>query len=301
MRRIFVCIAGLIWLAPWLCVEASAQTAPAGTITGIVTDHTGAFVSHARIIAVEESNGTSHQTATDANGAYRLWDLPAGTYRVTIEEENLAPAGRRRPWSYRTTAEVTPSHTTRLDISLHSLQEHLISCDCSMRDETLEKFFRDASPPDPEITLHLSTDRGSVASGSEVWLTVVLTNIASHPIFIPAEKGAVPAFAYSIGVSDPCNCPIGGTRVGDKKKDEAKRDHDSGQPTNSQSGPMVSLPPGGTLTDRIEVTKLLNLTGPRTYVMRVQRPDTAALQAGEQSEKQGMVTSNRISVTMTAP
>jgi hypothetical protein len=302
MSRTFLCSAILICLSGWLCPEAFAQTASTGTLTGMVTDPIGSVVSGAPITAVEESSEKLLRTTTDATGVYLLSELSPGTYRVTVENEGLSPVDRHRPWLYRTEVEVTTSRVTRLDISLHSQQEALVMCSCSMLDDTLEKLLRETSPPDPEIALHVSTDSGSVALGSEVWLTLTLTNIASHPILIPEEKGAIPAFEYQIGVSDPCNCPIGGTQVGRQKRNDSKGEHQSvKQPTDAPSEPMLRLPPGATLTDRIEVSKLLNLSEPRTYVIRVRRPDTAASATSERSDKQLFVMSNRISVTVTSP
>lgn len=76
-----------------LALAAAAMTvvAPAlqaqvlyGTLTGNVTDASGAAVPNAKIEAVNTGTGVSKQAATDDRGAYTINDLQPGTYRVTI-------------------------------------------------------------------------------------------------------------------------------------------------------------------------------------------------------------------------
>ncbi|HKD07042.1 MAG TPA: TonB-dependent receptor [Bryobacteraceae bacterium] len=55
-----------------------------GTLTGNVTDATGAAVPGARIDAVNSATGQEKQTDGDEHGAYQMNDVVAGTYRVTI-------------------------------------------------------------------------------------------------------------------------------------------------------------------------------------------------------------------------
>ena len=55
------------------------------SITGQVTDATGAAVPRANITVVEQGTGLTRKTVTNANGNYVVADLPTGKYRVTAE------------------------------------------------------------------------------------------------------------------------------------------------------------------------------------------------------------------------
>ena len=52
------------------------------TLTGIVTDPSGAVVPSAKIVAVHVETGTSSSTTTTSAGAYTLPALQIGTYKV---------------------------------------------------------------------------------------------------------------------------------------------------------------------------------------------------------------------------
>ncbi len=67
-------------LLPW---EASAQTLY-GSLTGNVTDTSGAVVPNVKIEALNVATGISRQTTTDDRGIFLLSDLQAGTYRITV-------------------------------------------------------------------------------------------------------------------------------------------------------------------------------------------------------------------------
>jgi hypothetical protein len=68
---------------------------------------------------------------------------------------------------------------------------------------------------------------------------------------------------------------------------------------------MLVLAPGASLTDRVELGKLLNLEESRTYRIMVSRPYNSAGKAVDQSrnhdQTQLSIKSNRISVTAMPP
>src|SRR5690348_8919609 len=71
--------AGFVSFAP----RSSAQVLY-GSLTGTVTDPSGAAVSGAKVEALDVSKGVTHETTTDTNGIYRFSALLPGTYQVTI-------------------------------------------------------------------------------------------------------------------------------------------------------------------------------------------------------------------------
>ncbi len=79
---------GLAIFALTLMAVGGAGTANAqvlyGTITGNVTDQSGAALSGAQVTAAEVQTGVTSNQTTDAAGIYRFQALLPGTYNVTI-------------------------------------------------------------------------------------------------------------------------------------------------------------------------------------------------------------------------
>ncbi|HXS12782.1 MAG TPA: TonB-dependent receptor [Acidobacteriaceae bacterium] len=84
---------GLAVLVLALLTVAGATVAEAqvlyGTITGNVTDSTGAALGGAQVTAVEAQTGVSNTQTTDASGIYRFPALLPGTYKVTITAQGF--------------------------------------------------------------------------------------------------------------------------------------------------------------------------------------------------------------------
>jgi Carboxypeptidase regulatory-like domain len=55
-----------------------------GSLTGTVTDASGAVVSGAGVTALEVRTGATQNATTDSSGIYRFATLLPGTYTVTI-------------------------------------------------------------------------------------------------------------------------------------------------------------------------------------------------------------------------
>lgn len=56
-----------------------------GTMTGVVTDPSGAVVPGAKVTLTDTTRGFTYTAATDEVGRYLLRALPPGTYRLTVE------------------------------------------------------------------------------------------------------------------------------------------------------------------------------------------------------------------------
>jgi len=61
-----------------------------GTLTGNVTDPSGAVVPNAKVEALNTATGVTKATTTDANGGYRFSDLQQGNYKVSISATGFA-------------------------------------------------------------------------------------------------------------------------------------------------------------------------------------------------------------------
>src|SRR5579862_5055150 len=55
-----------------------------GTITGTITDPTGAVVPGAKVDARNTQTGVHFDTASTVTGTYTITDLPVGSYTVTV-------------------------------------------------------------------------------------------------------------------------------------------------------------------------------------------------------------------------
>ena len=62
-----------------------------GTLTGNVTDNTGAVIPNANIKALNSATGLSRETTTNAEGSYSFNDINPGTYQITIVAEGFTP------------------------------------------------------------------------------------------------------------------------------------------------------------------------------------------------------------------
>lgn len=85
---------GLLVLSTLLALNAYGQVLY-GSLTGTVTDPSGALVNGARVTALEVRTGVTSQATTDATGIYRFTALFPGTYKVTIN----APSFNRQETS----------------------------------------------------------------------------------------------------------------------------------------------------------------------------------------------------------
>ncbi len=81
--------------AAWF-VAAGALHAQAvgGTISGAITDQTGAPVSGARVLIRNLETGTQRRLQSDASGIYVAASLPVGSYSVEAVEQGFAPQNR---------------------------------------------------------------------------------------------------------------------------------------------------------------------------------------------------------------
>ncbi len=93
MRRMLHSLAAILVLLTVLNLnDAYAQTSRVGgTLEVSVTDTTGAVIPNAEVRIRETSTNQSRALVTGENGAFRLPDLPPGTYEVSAAREGFAP------------------------------------------------------------------------------------------------------------------------------------------------------------------------------------------------------------------
>jgi hypothetical protein len=84
----------LLFIASFLIAQpqtASAQGIVTGTITGTITDASGAVVPGAPVVATNTATGAKITGKTDNAGGITLNDVPIGTYTVVVSAPSFAP------------------------------------------------------------------------------------------------------------------------------------------------------------------------------------------------------------------
>src|SRR5437762_10626289 len=76
----------LLLVASLLTGRSAAAQGTTGSITGTVTDETGAAVPGATVTVTQTSTNDVHTTATSGSGFYTVPQLPPGKYRVSLEK-----------------------------------------------------------------------------------------------------------------------------------------------------------------------------------------------------------------------
>ncbi|HYL37501.1 MAG TPA: TonB-dependent receptor [Bryobacteraceae bacterium] len=87
-RRTTLVITGLV-VAFCLFLAPGAYAQSTSTVTGTVTDATGAVVPNAAVTVRNQSTGEERATQTDAAGIYTVPSLPVGTYRVEVKSQGM--------------------------------------------------------------------------------------------------------------------------------------------------------------------------------------------------------------------
>src|SRR5215467_12072793 len=72
----------IVWL--FVSIHAASAQTDRGTITGAVSDVTGAVIPGAEIEAKNLATGAVYQAGSSETGNYTLAQLPAGTYELSV-------------------------------------------------------------------------------------------------------------------------------------------------------------------------------------------------------------------------
>jgi len=96
-----------------LVCKLAAQSMGTGTITGMVTDPTGAAVSGVQITATHLSTNTSRTVTTNEQGNYVLPDQPIGTYEIRAEHPGFKTFSQQ---NIRLDADTTVTVNIRLQL-----------------------------------------------------------------------------------------------------------------------------------------------------------------------------------------
>src|SRR5438045_4637030 len=81
--RSFVCLIALaLLLSGFVPVPAANAQTTSGTLVGTIYDSAGHALANVKVTALNEINGNTRSTVTDAAGTYRIPFLPPGRYTI---------------------------------------------------------------------------------------------------------------------------------------------------------------------------------------------------------------------------
>jgi Carboxypeptidase regulatory-like domain len=114
-HRCAICLA----LCALLAYFAIAQN-PRGTLRGEVRDASGSRVVGAKVVVNSEPLSVTRETQTDERGEFRIEELPASSYRLTVNATGFAEA--------RSVVIVAISSVREVGVILHpeSVKENVV-------------------------------------------------------------------------------------------------------------------------------------------------------------------------------
>ena len=109
MARIFRSLSAVLLLLLALPLTGGAQVAN-GSITGILTDSTGAIVPNAHVTLTKTDTGLTVQAQTNDAGIYNFSSLQTGPYKIQVTQPGFKKA--------ETTIQLGVGQTTQIDLAL---------------------------------------------------------------------------------------------------------------------------------------------------------------------------------------
>ena len=91
---IFTVFLGLTLLFAGMVLHAPAQVV-GGTISGSITDASGAAIPNAQVTVHNDETGTERRLTSDADGRYSAPSVPVGSYTITVRSDGFAEQKRR--------------------------------------------------------------------------------------------------------------------------------------------------------------------------------------------------------------
>jgi hypothetical protein len=139
MKKLLLCSLVCLLLAFGIAVPASAQTVT-GTLSGRVTDATGAVIPSVKVTAKSEETGFTHEATTNEEGYYLISFLPLGKYSLSVSLRGFASVSKRgvlielnkatvsnfelKPSAVESTVEVT-GETPQIETTVGELKHSL--------------------------------------------------------------------------------------------------------------------------------------------------------------------------------
>ena len=191
---------GVVGIVGWLLVFGGVGSLWAqsdrGTITGTVTDPSGAVIAGASVTAINTATGVSTKTTTSSAGNYQVPLLRAGRYEITVEQ-----AGLKR--FVQSGIDLEVGQTVRVDVAMQ-LGQSTQTVQVTAQAELLQKD---------------TSDRGTVVSARDVEeLPIVAQQEQRNPGFYmtlaPGVTGRGTATPTASGSGRQLNTTVNGSPSG---------------------------------------------------------------------------------------
>jgi hypothetical protein len=90
LRRSSTCSFLILFILTTLLVPAVFGQAYFGTVSGELTDTTGAVIAGAKVVLTDEQKGFGFEATSDSNGRYLFRSVPPGVYSLTAESQGFS-------------------------------------------------------------------------------------------------------------------------------------------------------------------------------------------------------------------
>jgi hypothetical protein len=80
---------GLLLMAVLICCSPARAQQTLGSLNGTVLDPSGAAVAGADVTATDASIGVTHTVTSQGNGFFQIFNLPIGTYKVSVTHDGF--------------------------------------------------------------------------------------------------------------------------------------------------------------------------------------------------------------------
>ncbi len=130
-------------LTPWKHAVLALILAPValraqvvgGSISGSVSDSSGALVAGASVVIRNEETGTERRLLTDSAGRYAAPSLAIGSYEITVSDAGFADEHRRQ-------VELAVGQSTTLDLALRpagNIEQEIVTADAATVNTSTEQ------------------------------------------------------------------------------------------------------------------------------------------------------------------
>lgn len=114
MRSVSTTFACLLFVC-LLFVSASAQQSATASLSGVVTDPTGALIAGAQVTATQKATGITREATTNGEGIYALTSLPPGEYEIKVQAPGFSTKVSQSPVMLQVGQSVTADVAMEID------------------------------------------------------------------------------------------------------------------------------------------------------------------------------------------
>ena len=92
-RARFASVLVALFAAAVFCAPTWAQSYT-GSVTGTITDPSGAVIPNAKLTLLDEQKGFTFTATSDSNGGYVIRQVPPGNYKLSVEAQGFRSESR---------------------------------------------------------------------------------------------------------------------------------------------------------------------------------------------------------------